>query len=63
MLIKNQLHTIDQQEITDLFCFLFCRLFHHPFFYKRIHKIHHEWTAPIGVVSLYAHPVEHVVCV
>ncbi|XP_023700792.1 fatty acid hydroxylase domain-containing protein 2 [Paramormyrops kingsleyae] len=37
------------------------RLFHHPAFYKHIHKIHHEWTAPIGVVSLYAHPVEHVV--
>ncbi|KAG9266176.1 fatty acid hydroxylase domain-containing protein 2 [Astyanax mexicanus] len=36
------------------------RLFHHPAFYKHIHKIHHEWTAPIGVVSLYAHPVEHV---
>ncbi|KAI1903550.1 hypothetical protein AGOR_G00028340 [Albula goreensis] len=36
------------------------RLFHHPAIYKHIHKIHHEWTAPIGVVSLYAHPVEHV---
>ncbi|KAF5886261.1 fatty acid hydroxylase domain-containing protein 2, partial [Clarias magur] len=37
------------------------RLVHHPFLYKHIHKIHHEWTAPIGLVSLYAHPVEHVV--
>ncbi|XP_043841734.1 fatty acid hydroxylase domain-containing protein 2 [Dromiciops gliroides] len=37
------------------------RLLHHPIFYKRFHKKHHEWTAPIGVVSLYAHPVEHVV--
>ncbi|XP_023569030.1 fatty acid hydroxylase domain-containing protein 2 isoform X1 [Octodon degus] len=36
------------------------RLLHHPTFYKRIHKKHHEWTAPIGVISLYAHPVEHV---
>ncbi|XP_051536604.1 fatty acid hydroxylase domain-containing protein 2 [Myxocyprinus asiaticus] len=36
------------------------RLVHHPSLYKKIHKIHHEWTAPIGVVSLYAHPVEHV---
>ncbi|KAJ8266864.1 hypothetical protein GJAV_G00135570 [Gymnothorax javanicus] len=36
------------------------RLFHHPAIYKHIHKIHHEWTAPIGVISLYAHPVEHV---
>nr|XP_048716764.1 fatty acid hydroxylase domain-containing protein 2 isoform X3 [Caretta caretta] len=37
------------------------RLVHHPLLYKRIHKKHHEWTAPIGVVSLYAHPVEHLV--
>uniref|UniRef100_F7C783 Fatty acid hydroxylase domain containing 2 n=1 Tax=Ornithorhynchus anatinus TaxID=9258 RepID=F7C783_ORNAN len=36
------------------------RLIHHPLLYKHIHKRHHEWTAPIGVVSLYAHPVEHV---
>uniref|UniRef100_A0A8C3F3L5 Fatty acid hydroxylase domain containing 2 n=2 Tax=Chrysemys picta bellii TaxID=8478 RepID=A0A8C3F3L5_CHRPI len=36
------------------------RLVHHPLLYKRIHKKHHEWTAPVGVVSLYAHPVEHV---
>ncbi|XP_032996242.1 fatty acid hydroxylase domain-containing protein 2 isoform X2 [Lacerta agilis] len=37
------------------------RLFHHPLLYKHIHKKHHEWTAPIGVVSIYAHPIEHVV--
>ncbi|KAA0720504.1 Fatty acid hydroxylase domain-containing protein 2 [Triplophysa tibetana] len=36
------------------------RLVHHPSLYKSIHKIHHEWTAPVGVVALYAHPVEHV---
>ncbi|XP_005105015.1 fatty acid hydroxylase domain-containing protein 2 [Aplysia californica] len=36
------------------------RLFHHPKLYKHIHKVHHEWTASIGVVSIYAHPVEHV---
>lgn len=36
------------------------RLLHHPSFYKTIHKKHHEWTAPIGVVALYAHPIEHV---
>ncbi|XP_075398832.1 fatty acid hydroxylase domain-containing protein 2-like [Tenrec ecaudatus] len=37
------------------------RLLHHPALYKKIHKKHHEWTASIGLVSLYAHPVEHVV--
>uniref|UniRef100_A0A914DUZ9 Fatty acid hydroxylase domain-containing protein n=1 Tax=Acrobeloides nanus TaxID=290746 RepID=A0A914DUZ9_9BILA len=36
------------------------RLLHHPRLYKHIHKIHHEWTAPIGVVSIYAHPIEHM---
>ncbi|NXF90821.1 FXDC2 protein, partial [Eubucco bourcierii] len=37
------------------------RLVHHPVLYKHIHKKHHEWTAPIGVVSIYAHPVEHII--
>lgn len=37
------------------------RLFHHPRIYRHIHKIHHEWTAPIGLVAIYAHPLEHLV--
>ncbi|XP_062358187.1 fatty acid hydroxylase domain-containing protein 2 isoform X1 [Cinclus cinclus] len=37
------------------------RLVHHPVLYKHIHKKHHEWTAPIGVVSIYAHPIEHII--
>lgn len=37
------------------------RLLHHPKLFKKIHKKHHEWTAPIGVVSIYADPIEHVV--
>lgn len=37
------------------------RLFHYPSLYKHYHKQHHEWTAPIGVVSIYAHPLEHVI--
>ncbi|NXN93863.1 FXDC2 protein, partial [Rhinopomastus cyanomelas] len=36
------------------------RLVHHPLLYKNVHKKHHEWTAPIGVVSIYAHPLEHI---
>ncbi|XP_031550953.1 fatty acid hydroxylase domain-containing protein 2-like [Actinia tenebrosa] len=37
------------------------RLFHHPKLYKYFHKKHHEWTAPIGIVSIYAHPLEHII--
>ncbi|XP_031428200.1 fatty acid hydroxylase domain-containing protein 2 [Clupea harengus] len=47
--------------IEEVFFYYSHRLAHHPTFYKHIHKIHHEWTAPVGVIALYAHPVEHVV--
>ncbi|KAL4962688.1 sterol desaturase family protein [Aspergillus stella-maris] len=36
------------------------RALHHPYFYRKIHKKHHEFTTPIALAALYAHPIEYV---
>ncbi|XP_074694740.1 fatty acid hydroxylase domain-containing protein 2 isoform X1 [Strix aluco] len=46
--------------IEEILFYYTHRFVHLPLLYKHIHKKHHEWTAPIGVVSIYAHPVEHI---
>jgi len=47
--------------LVEEFAFYYThRLLHHPRIYKYIHKKHHEWTASISIVGIYAHPVEHV---
>jgi sterol desaturase/sphingolipid hydroxylase (fatty acid hydroxylase superfamily) len=55
--------------IAEAIFFLFCseitfylthRFVHLPWMYKRVHKIHHEFRAPIAIAAEYAHPVEMV---
>lgn len=46
--------------VEEVFFYYSHRLLHHRYLYRHIHKIHHEWTAPIGIVSIYAHPIEHL---
>jgi len=44
--------------IEDFYFYFIHRLLHVPWFYKNVHKIHHEHAAPFGMVAEYAHPVE-----
>ncbi|KAJ5761117.1 hypothetical protein N7520_008273 [Penicillium odoratum] len=36
------------------------RLLHIPYFYRRIHKKHHRFTAPIALAAQFAHPLEQI---
>ncbi|KAE8379797.1 fatty acid hydroxylase superfamily-domain-containing protein [Aspergillus bertholletiae] len=36
------------------------RFLHRPYFYVRIHKQHHKFTAPISLAAQFAHPIEQI---
>lgn len=46
--------------IIEVLFYYVHRLFHVPILYKRMHKMHHEWIAPVSVSSIYCHPIEYV---
>ncbi|RDW67448.1 sterol desaturase family protein [Aspergillus mulundensis] len=45
--------------LQDIIFYHAHRALHHPRIYKHIHKKHHEFTTPIALAALYAHPVEY----
>ena len=57
----SHLFKIQIENNTVMALNYFNRLFHHRLFYKKFHKQHHEWTAPIALSAAYCHPVEHLV--
>lgn len=46
--------------IEEFFFYYLHRILHSPLLYKWIHKQHHEFTSPIGISALYAHPLEYI---
>jgi len=38
------------------------RLLHQPWWYRRFHKQHHEYTAPFALAAIYCSPLEMLVC-
>ncbi|KAI9298629.1 hypothetical protein K502DRAFT_299252, partial [Neoconidiobolus thromboides FSU 785] len=40
--------------ITEVGFYYVHRLLHHPLLYAKFHKLHHEFTAPIGLAAVYA---------
>ena len=47
---------------SGLLFYIFHYILHLPYFYKKIHKMHHEYIIPMAPASLYAHPIEHILC-
>lgn len=44
--------------LEDAWHYWFHRALHTPMLYKKIHKLHHQYSAPFGLAAEYASPLE-----
>jgi len=44
--------------MEDVGQYWFHKWLHTPYLYKKIHKLHHKYSAPFGLAAAYAHPLE-----
>ncbi|XP_077557880.1 fatty acid hydroxylase domain-containing protein 2-like [Haemaphysalis longicornis] len=54
------LHFVCFIAIEEVLFYYSHRLLHHRLLYRRFHRQHHEWTAPVGVTAVYCSTLEHV---
>ncbi|KAJ1675479.1 C-4 sterol methyl oxidase [Spiromyces aspiralis] len=47
--------------LEDFWHYWIHRLFHYGPLYRYVHKVHHEFSAPFGIVAEYAHPAETII--
>ena len=46
--------------VEDTWHYFVHRLLHHKRIYKYVHKVHHHFQAPFGMVAEYAHWIETI---
>lgn len=54
------LHILGFAVVDEVLFYSSHRLAHHRSLYRHVHKVHHEWTAPLALASDYCHPLEHL---
>lgn len=55
------LHTIGFICLNEILFYYGHRMLHQSYFYKKVHKVHHEFKSPIALVAIYCHPFEMLV--